>query len=282
MKKKKLIEVISDRCKTAYPILMAHGLGFRDDKRFCYWGRITKKFVENGGQVFYGKTEAYATIETNGAILAERVNEILAETGAEKVNIIAHSKGGVDARYAISTLGIAGKVASLSTISTPHNGSKSLDFYCRFPRWLRKFIAFFPNIWYRIIGDKKPHFNAVAEQITTSACKQFNLNNPDIAGVYYQSFATVMRHFYSDFWMIIPYLTIKIFEGQSDGLVTPKAAEWTNFRGILSGPNSRGISHGDSVDFRRRRFTKKTAKGKYSDITDFYIELVEGLKNQGL
>ena len=44
------------------------------------------------------------------------------KTGCGKVNIIAHSKGGLDSRYAISKLGSDKYVASLTTINTPHHG----------------------------------------------------------------------------------------------------------------------------------------------------------------
>jgi triacylglycerol lipase len=36
---------------------------------------------------------------------------VLSQTGAQKVNIIAHSKGGLDCRYAIANLGLEDKVA---------------------------------------------------------------------------------------------------------------------------------------------------------------------------
>ena len=39
---------------------------------------------------------------------------------SETIHIIAHSMGGLDARFAISRLGLAGKVVSLVTIGTPH------------------------------------------------------------------------------------------------------------------------------------------------------------------
>jgi len=43
------------------------------------------------------------------------------------VNLIAHSMGGLDARYAICRLGLADRVASLTTIGTPHLGTPLAD-----------------------------------------------------------------------------------------------------------------------------------------------------------
>ena len=113
--------------KFKYPVLLVHGMGFRDRKVFCYWGRIPKLLEDMGCKVFFGHQDATADIAANGAHLAKRIDEILEETGAERVNIIAHSKGGLDSRYAISSLGMGSKVATLTTIATPHNGSKTMD-----------------------------------------------------------------------------------------------------------------------------------------------------------
>jgi triacylglycerol lipase len=44
-----------------------------------------------------------------------------------RVHLIAHSMGGLDARYLISKLGMADRVISLATIGTPHEGSPIAD-----------------------------------------------------------------------------------------------------------------------------------------------------------
>ena len=100
-----------------YPILLVHGMGFRDNKYVGYWGRIPEALRKMGCKIYFGTQDSNADIETNGRHLAERINQIIQETGAERVNIIAHSKGGLDSRYAISSLNMGEKVASLTTIS---------------------------------------------------------------------------------------------------------------------------------------------------------------------
>ena len=82
-----------------YPVMLVHGFGFRDGKRINYWGRIPKLLEEKGCAVFYGKQDSSGTIEDNALFLKERIEEILRETDAKKVNLIAHSKGGLEARY---------------------------------------------------------------------------------------------------------------------------------------------------------------------------------------
>src|SRR5207245_6473457 len=54
--------------------------------------------------------------------------QILRWTG-EPVNLIAHSMGGLDARYMITHLGMAEHVRSLTTVSTPHRGTYLVDWF---------------------------------------------------------------------------------------------------------------------------------------------------------
>ncbi len=42
-------------CKTRYPILLVHGVFFRDFRYLNYWGRIPKELQRNGATVFYGQ-----------------------------------------------------------------------------------------------------------------------------------------------------------------------------------------------------------------------------------
>lgn len=115
-------------CETKYPILMVHGVFFRDFKYLNYWGRIPEALEENGAKIFYGNHQSAASVESCGKELAERIKKIRETTGCEKVNIIAHSKGGLDARYAIAKEGMAPYVATLTTINTPHRGCEFADY----------------------------------------------------------------------------------------------------------------------------------------------------------
>lgn len=270
-----------DRCATRFPLLMIHGTGFRDRKWFNYWGRIPTELKMRGCELFYGNQDSWATVENNAAVLNDRIREILNETGAGKVNIIAHSKGGMEARYLISTLGMADSVATLTTISTPHHGSKTMDIACGLPEFLFRVAGFFANRWFKMLGDSNPDFHFVCRQFTTGYAEEFNKNNPDAKGVYYQSYAGVMRNSFSDGMMFFPHFVVRCIEGENDGLVTPRSANWGVFKGILKGSKNRGISHADEVDMRRRRLSKKSEEGYVRDICDVYLQIVEDLNQLG-
>jgi len=265
--------------KLKYPILLVHGMGFRDNKYIGYWGRIPNALKKNGCNIYLGQQDSNADIETNGAHLAERINQIIQETGAEKVNIIAHSKGGLDSRFAISSLNMGDKVASLTTIATPHHGSKTIDLLTKFPRFLITFVCFLTDCWFRLLGDKKPNTYKTICAFTTDAASKFNMQNPNHPDVFYQSYAFVMKKPTSDMLMWLPNLVVKRIEGENDGLLTPSAVQWGEFRGIQRGVGNRGISHCDEIDLRRKPLSKKAGDG-VSDIVDFYIQIVEGLKER--
>lgn len=266
--------------KLKYPLLLVHGMGFRDRKRLNYWGRIPSRLQKMGAEIFYGNQDSNASIETNALFLKNRIEEILAQTGSEKVNIIAHSKGGLDCRYAITALGMEDNVASLTTISTPHNGSKTVDLLLKLPDCLVRLAGGITDVFYKILGDKKPSSYEVFHSFTTKNAMEFNKNVPDSAKVYYQSYAFVMKNPTSDIFMWFPNFVVNIIEGQNDGLLTPEATRWTNFKGIYKGNGNRGISHCDQVDMRRHRLTKKQGSD-LSDICTLYETIVSDLTNMG-
>ena len=85
-------------CRTRYPILLIHGLNCRDDWVFPYWGRVADILRARGAAVFLSGQDAWGSVPGNARALLRRAEDILAETGAEKLNLIAHSKGGLEAR----------------------------------------------------------------------------------------------------------------------------------------------------------------------------------------
>ncbi|MDR0601219.1 MAG: hypothetical protein LBG42_02455 [Treponema sp.] len=264
----------SQICKTKYPLVMVHGILFRDLKYFNYWGRIPRELLRNGAKIYYGNQEAVGTIAANAEDIRKTILSVLDETGAEKVNIIAHSKGGLDARYAISVLGMAEKIASLTTISTPHRGCRFVDRASSLPEWFYRFVAGIFDSVFRKLGDKNPDFYNATRQFATAASEAFNLMTGDSPLVYYQSYMTMMKGPGSDPMLAPTWLLIKLLEGDNDGLVSLPSAEWGNFRGVLVSGTGRGISHGDIIDLKRADY-------RGFDVTETYVKIVAELKEKG-
>lgn len=267
--------------KTKYPILLVHGAGFRDLRWPLYWGRIPRMLMRGGAAVYYGQQDSWGTVEDNAKALKARIEAVLAETGAEKVNIIAHSKGGLEARMAAASLDAGGKIASITTIGTPHCGSRTVDALLRLPDWLFAVAAFFVDHWIRIVGDTKPDFRTVCKSFSTEYAARFNAENPDVSGIVYSSYGGVMKSPFSDGTLWLTNLVVRAIEGENDGLVTLSSAAWGGSFTVLRGNGRRGISHCDEVDLRRKPISGKAGDG-VSDICDVYAAMVAALIAQNL
>ena len=262
-------------CRTKYPLVMVHGIGFRDFRYFNYWGRITRELLRNGAAVYYGNQEALGTIEYNAGDIKKKIMEVMEREGCDKVNIIAHSKGGLDARYAISVLGMEDHVASLTTMSTPHRGCKFVDKLASIvPERMYRFIARHFDNTFRRFGDQNPDFYTATHQFCTDVSEVFNREVPNSDKVYYQSYMSKMKSAWSDSLLSIPYLFIKAVDGDNDGLVSIDSAKWGEFRGVITAPGRRGISHGDIIDLKREDYNG-------FDVTETYVKLVHELKEMG-
>lgn len=264
-------------CATKYPILLVHGVFFRDSKYFNYWGRIPKELEANGAKIFYGNHPSAASVADCAAELKRRILQILSETGAQKVNVIAHSKGGLDCRYAISKLEMGDKIASLTTINTPHRGCEFADYLLGvIPADVKNRVADTYNGTLRKLGEQSPDFLAAVSDLTGAACKQLDeqLSTPE--GVYCQSVGSVLKRATGGkFPLNLSYHLVKYFSGENDGLVDEKSFAWGENYILLRPSEKRGISHGDMIDLNRQNL-------RSFDVREFYVNLVSDLKNRGL
>lgn len=263
-------------CGTKYPILLVHGIFFRDFDYMNYWGRIPKALKENGAKVYYGEQVSAASVDSCGKYLAMRIKHVCELAGSEKVNIIAHSKGGLDTRCAISKYGADKYVASLTTVSTPHRGCEFAEYLLnKIPKKQQDAIASMYNNLYERLGDDNPDFMEGVTDLTYSACLKFNEETPDSENVYYQSVGSRQNRASSGrFPMNLSYHIVKHFDGENDGLVGKKSFPWGEKFEYLAIKGRRGISHGDMIDLNRENF-------KEFDVREYYINLVNGLKNMG-
>lgn len=256
---------------TKYPIVLAHGVAIREGRIWKAFGRIGKILREAGYVVYTANTDGFGTIESNAEQLKAQIEEILNKEGVDKVNIVAHSKGGLDAKYMMNQLDMANSVASLTTLCTPHKGSRMATWIYSKPRWITKFIAFWLNFWYRIWGDKHPD--------ALTVCKQLQLNTDDEQtalkvpeGVYCQSYSSKMQRSRDDYLMSVPHCLARYWgETETDGLVTKESAQYAEYHGdCMEG----SFSHTELVDL-------SLIKKKRMKVYAFYLTLCEDLAERG-
>lgn len=112
--------------ETRYPIVFAHGMfGFDNIGAINYWYGIPAALQRDGAAVYVTQVSAVNSSEERGEQLLAQVEEILAITGAKKVNLIGHSHGGQSIRYVAGM--IPDKVASVTTVGSPAKGSSMAD-----------------------------------------------------------------------------------------------------------------------------------------------------------
>lgn len=282
-KKMKLNDKRIDKqiCRTQYPILMVHGVFFRDFPKFNYWGRVPDELQKNGATIFYGEHQSAAAVADSAEELADRIKDIVRETGCDKVNVIAHSKGGLDTKYAIAKLGMDKHIASLTTINTPHNGCEFADYLLsKAPEGMKEKVAKAYNSALKKLGDKDPSFIAAVSDLTASACRRLNDEIGDYDykkhGVYTQSVGSWMKEAGSGaFPLNMSYLLVKHFDGPNDGLVgEPSFHFGENYTFLENKKSTRGISHGDMIDLNRENIPG-------FDVREFYVQLVADLKKKG-
>src|SRR5215510_195731 len=99
---------------TRFPIVLQPGLaniGFF---------RVADALRGGGARVFETRSDAFNSSTRRGQQLVDQIEDILAITGASKVNLMGHSQGGLDARFVLGTR--PELVASVTTVGTPHKG----------------------------------------------------------------------------------------------------------------------------------------------------------------
>ena len=224
--------------RTRHPVVLMHGFGLL--AFLAKGGHLHEEAMHlrlHGIAAFAPNVTPYHVIPQRAAMWKNRIEVILSQTGAEKVNLIAHSMGGLDARYLISALGMADRVASLNTISTPHRGSSLALMALKQPERLRELVRNAANWVGENVMEVEADFHAALESLTPRAVTNgFNREVPDVDGVYYASWAGSAGKgaLNSINPLFRPFNTwLYSREGVNDGIVSVTSATWGDFRGQI-------------------------------------------------
>ena len=180
-----------------YPLVFHHGFMDSSSKREENAAVNAAAKKSGATKIYYTEVSPANTIEFRAIELAKQIDEILAATKAAKVNILAHSFGGLDARYLISTLGYEDKVATLSTLSTPHRGTPVADAIIEYSPanatdWLESIFNYAGTLFNSSSEENSIDVIAAFENLTEEyMVNTFNPANPDSEDVVYQSWAGV-------------------------------------------------------------------------------------------
>ncbi|KAG5973762.1 hypothetical protein E4U55_000305 [Claviceps digitariae] len=275
-----------------YPIVLAHGLlGFSELSlpalpTIHYWHGIREALTAQGARVITTRVPPSSSIRDRAAKLAEGI----ASQHDGPVNIIAHSMGGLDARYMISRLAAPtaaqpGKtepgmqnvrVASLTTVSTPHRGSPFADYVLGTDSGL----MYLPRL-YSLLERAGLDTGAFQELTTGYMTGTFNPAVQDDHTVRYFSYGAALE---GPPPLLSPFRlsgrVIARCEGQNDGLVSVRSSRWGVYQGTLV-----GVNHLDLINWPNRlRWMVKRWMGieRGFNAVAFYLGVADRLAKEGL
>jgi triacylglycerol lipase len=247
------------------PIVLVHGvLGFGRFQMgrstlLSYWTNIPDVLEAAGNRVLVPRLPPAAGVPLRAAALQSFLDR---EAPGKCVHLIAHSMGGLDARYLISRLGMAERVLSLTTLGTPHRGTAFAD-------WGIRRVERLVGPIFDLLGLAREGFN----DLTTAACAAFNEQTPDAPNVRYFS---VAGQFDLD-WRLpewqLPYRIIDALEGTNDGLVSVTSARWGE---------AFDVWEGDHASLINRALATTPVRPRWPDRIPAYAFLLERLADAKL
>jgi triacylglycerol lipase len=246
-----------------HPIVFCHGmLAFSmlkmqiPDNYNCF-SILRQPLRDRGYRVFFPQVHPTSGVAERAAQLRE---QILRWTD-DPVNLIAHSMGGLDARYMTSQLGMADHVVSLTTVGTPHSGSYLADWFLTNYRKRVPLLLALEAFGFNVDGFKS---------CRPAICREFNVNTPDVPTVGYFSYGgdvpqSRLSPFLRRAWHILAQV-----EGPNDGMVSVASARWGEYLGTV---------HADH--FAQTPDATFLRAGEDFDSVGFFTRLVEDLARRG-
>lgn len=224
-------------------IVLVHGiLGFREKFGVEYFNGVKERLSKFTPNILVPQLDSTGDIRACGEQLREAILAAFAggalEAGA-KTHIIGHSQGGLNARFMLSPKNphggdLAGRITSLTTVGSPHQGSPVADLLALKPLDHKlgslELLIHHPNLGQDIIRAMLERLGIDPDALTdlgTDAMKQFNLDYPDNPGVRYFSVAGAgrTRSPETSLFLFEFYHHIKSVTGEdNDGLVTVSSA----------------------------------------------------------
>ncbi len=193
------------RLGAPYPVVLVHGMAGFDKLTVGpvsvdYWNHVRDALARDGEfEVFETVAPPYDTSEIRAVAIMSQLQDILKKTNRKKLNLIGHSQGGMDARVLASPngYGMGDVLASVTTISTPHRGSKVADVALGLipgfaSNTLNDAASALLGVLEKSVYDIQSSTNlmAQAQELTTPyMANTFNPKYIDAPGVYYASYA---------------------------------------------------------------------------------------------
>ena len=266
--------------------VLAHGLGGSVDS---FDPAIVAAIQAEGYYVLRDSVPPVDSVATRARALGDQLDKFVATNELDRVHIIAHSMGGLDSRYLLSTLKRGAKVVSLTTLGTPHRGSPLADIGLGITDHLTVSQEDAILALTEFLGPDvtSAQLDRALRDLAEANAPAFNAANPDASGVAYYSYAGFSTLFglgnsNGDVQCAAPGATVPepsslpgllrlagpIVAGGTDlrphdGVVPVDSARWTGFLGCIPA---------DHLDMTRAG--AKDAADLDLELVPFYKQLV--------
>jgi triacylglycerol esterase/lipase EstA (alpha/beta hydrolase family) len=264
---------------TRYPIVFFHGMAGTDNFLgiMDYWYGVTPILSEAGYLTEMPPGGALAEPAQRAAQFSEALDGMEEEGLGRRFNLVAHSQGGVDARYLISALNQGERIASLTTIASPHHGSPFADIVGGtvfaipgFNQLVDEALTEFTEL----LGLGPGELAEATKSVTVEAMEEFNATMLDSEHTAYFSwsgrtcgYAELLCQYDNNGEIVSPmfwasYRLIAAIAGPNDGLVPIDSAQWGEHLGTLPADHldEVGLLFGQSGTFDHEAFYLSEAR----------------------
>lgn len=257
-----------------HPVVLMHGFGIM--AAFQRGGHLHHEAMylrRRGVRAYAPNVAPYNSIRVRAETWQTRIEHILDETGADRLTLIAHSMGGLDARYLISKLGLHKHILALITVSTPHRGTPIATSMLDQPDLIRDWLASLADfIGARAFTDSPSDMLGAVTELTPEHMQTvFNPEVPDHPSVRYWSYAGQAGQGtdvpLDPFFKVLNSI-VYTQDGVNDGYVSVESAKWGTYLGTID------ADHGQQIGLRSRL-------GADFDSNAFYADLVQMLVREG-
>lgn len=251
------------------PVVLLHGIfGWGQLKLgpmvVDYFRKIAEAIRQRGHPVLSPQVHPTGSIARRAQQAKDAILPWLKEEcGGRRAVVIAHSMGGLDARYMISRLGMGEHVAALVTIATPHRGSPVADFWVQSAPMKRVGLPLLEQLGLDVDA---------ASDLTTAAAKRFNEEVTDHPGVRYFSVAAAVPADRVPMALRLGYRIVRRKEGENDSMVSVRSAMWGEHLETWPVHHLHAINRRFPIDLR----------APIGDVSPMYVGILERLGEAGV
>jgi triacylglycerol esterase/lipase EstA (alpha/beta hydrolase family) len=270
-----------------YPIVFLHGLAGFDTllSTLDYWVGVEELLTNQGYLAHIDGVSAFDDTYTRAVMWQSHIQTLVDNGVGRRFNLIGHSQGGLDARYFASVLDDEERIASITTIATPHYGSAVADLFSSAidlsPADGAVLDALVSGAA-ELFGTSGASLSNQLAQMSPDNMRDFNQSTPDVQGVQYFSWAgkscrylqwscqSAMDGETVSSYFLLTHSYIEAIEGDNDGLVSVTSAQWGEYLGVLPADHIDQVGH--RFDLSNQPF----------EAAEFYLSEAQRLSELGL